>query len=560
MKNLIKNQIKNQTPQGDKQRRMQPSTPKINYFTDLYNKARDNYSAALAKYDNNKTQYRTGKVADGAKNTPVVRNITYELVEAEISTDIPRPRVNPLVHSNTNAANAAAVEALCRAVRDNLPFEALNDLDERLTYVLGGSVWLAEWDNSEHMPKVSCISPENFIPEPGITDISAMNYCFIVTARSREDILESFGRSVDCDPDMTPQVVICYWKNGDGRICRYIFCDKTELADDENIYMRRGRDGQALEFEKTEAIKTSAGMIPKGKIRAYVPDRFPIVVRRNITKDGELFGQSDCEIIRSQQDAVNRIESRIYQKLIRSAVMPYMPEDCRITPTNSVFGEVVHVDSQDSAAKFGVIDTTPDIKQDIEQSDRLYNHARRLLGITDSFTGDTEGGTMSGYAFSLRVSQSAGRLRSRRVMKNALYADLDRVIFGLYLAFCDERLPLGFTDSFGVRHELGFSKYDFVRYDERMGEWYYDDRYLFSVDKSVSSDSQNSEALWTATLEFYRDGLFGTPESARARRLCWARLDELGYPGAHGMSKVFENENNRTAKMTRNRQKTVKGR
>ena len=87
---------------------MQPSTPKINYFTDLYNEARENCSAALAKYDNNKTQYRTGKVADGAKNTPVVRNITYELVEAEISTDIPRPRVTPLVHSNTNAANAAA--------------------------------------------------------------------------------------------------------------------------------------------------------------------------------------------------------------------------------------------------------------------------------------------------------------------------------------------------------------------------------------------------------------------------------------------------------------------
>ena len=94
-----------------------------------------------------------------------------------------------------------------------------------------------------------------------------------------------------------------------------------------------------------------------------------------------------------------------------------------------------------------------------------------------------------------------------------------------------------------------------------MGEWYYDDRYLFSVDKSVSSDSQNSEALWTATLEFYRDGLFGTPESARARRLCWARLDELGYTGAHGMRNVFENENHRTGKndaeQTENGQRTV---
>lgn len=519
---------------------MKPTKQKLEFFKELYSDAAEKRSVAFEKLTENREQYRTGRAGYG-KNTPVVRNITYELVESEVSTDIPVPKVTPYERDSVRDRNAIAIEQLCRNVRDSLPFECFNDFDERYTYVLGGSVWLVEWDGKSRKPSVSCLSPECFIPEPYITDISRMQYCFIVTSRSEEEIYSVYGKRVKGNCGEAPKVIVCYWKNDDGEVCRYVFSGREELADDELYYARRGENGDALEYEELLRPRQSAGgIIPAVKLRYYRPKCFPIVIRKNVSRDGELFGQSDCEVIRNQQDAINRIESRIYQKLIRSAVIPYMPDDCRITPTSSVFGEVIHTDSSDPAARFGVIDTTPNINRDIEQSDRLYLHAKRLLGITDSFTGETDAKAVSGYAISLRLSQSAGRLRSKRVMKNALYAELDRIIFGLYLAFCDETLSLGFTDIYGDRHGIEFSRYDFAVYDECEGCWRYDDAYMFAADKSASGELQDTSALKELTLEFYKEGLFGNPESDTARRLCWSRLEALGYPDAHSLAAVFE--------------------
>lgn len=523
---------------------MKPSkipTERLKFFKDLYSDACQRASAELDAFERYRAQYTTGRVSNGAKNTPVVRNITYELIESEVSTDIPMPRVTPCRRDGEREKYALAVEQLCRNVRDSLDMEKLNDIDERYTYVLGGSVFLCEWDGERGCPVISCISPESFIPEPGVTEIEHMNYCFIVASRSAEDIEKSFGVRVRTGPaEETPQVIICYWKNDLGEVCRYIFTGDTELCDEENYYARRDANGEPVTHELLDGEKTDGKVLPRAGLAYYIPKQFPIAIRRNISKPGSLFGQSDCRIISTQQDAINRIESRIYQKLIRSAVMPYMPDDCRITPTNSVFGEVIHIDPSDTASKFGIIDTTPDIKQDVEQSDRLYEHARRLLGITDSYTGESDSGASSGYAISLKVSQSAGRLRSRRVMKNALYAELDKIIFGLYLAFCDERIPLGYTDVFGARHGIEFSRYDFIVYDEASGEWRYDDGYMFSADRSLPSESQDTESLREATLSFYKEGLFGDPDSDMARRLCWARLETLGYPDAHSLAAVFD--------------------
>lgn len=520
---------------------MKPSTERLKYFKNLYNDARQKAAAELDAFERHRNQYMTGRVSNGAKNTPIIRNVTYELIESEVSTDIPMPRVTPCRRDGEREKYALAIEQLCRDLRDDLDMEKLNDLDERYTYVLGGSVFLCEWDGDHSRPVISCISPESFIPEPGVTEIERMSYCFIVASRSAEDIEKSFGVKLRVSPaEEIPQVVICYWKNDRGEVCRYIFTGDTELCDEENYYARRDGDGNIITHEELDGGEAKDKVLPRGKLAYYLPKNFPIAIRRNVSKPMSLFGQSDCRIISTQQDAINRIESRIYQKLIRSAVMPYMPDDCRITPTNSVFGEVIHIDPSDTASKFGIIDTTPDIKQDIEQSDRLYTHARRLLGITDSYTGDSDSSATSGYAIALKVSQSAGRLRSRRVMKNALYAELDKIIFGLYLAFCDERIPLGYTDVFGSKHRIEFSRYDFIVYDEISGEWKYDDGYMFSADKSLPSDSQDTESLREATLSYYKEGLFGDPASDMARRLCWARLETLGYPDAHSLAAVFD--------------------
>ena len=68
------------------------------------------------------------------------------------------------------------------------------------------------------------------------------------------------------------------------------------------------------------------------RLPLYRPTRFPIVIRKNTSEEKSLFGQSDCEFIRPQQQEINKIESRILMKLMRSGVTPILPDDAEITP------------------------------------------------------------------------------------------------------------------------------------------------------------------------------------------------------------------------------------
>lgn len=521
----------------------------LQHFTSLYNAARLAYAPALDAMEQCFTQYETGRTSS-KDATGIIRNVTYELIEAQISSEIPRPRVTPVLRDEVHERNAEAVEVLCRDLRSRLPFERLNDIDERLTYVAGGSVWLVEWDNEKNQPSVSVIDPRGFIPQPGVTELERMDYCFIVTPKSPEEIQKTFSRSPSSslrDANGLIPVVVCYYKDGEGNVCRYVFTQGLELSHDRDLFCRRDPvTGEEIHDEVIgRTLHTRGGRIPATALPYYKPSRFPIAIRRNVSKNGSLLGQSDCAVIRPQQSAINRIESRIHQKLVRACVMPYMPEECRIAPSSSIFGEVIKTDSTDGTQGFGVIDTTPDISQDIAQSDRLYEHAKKLLGITDSYTGHADRSATSGYAIALRVSQSAGRLRSRRIMKNALYADLDRLIMEQYLAFCDVTLSLGYTDTYGRRHKPVFSRYEFLEFAD--GAWKYDDGYMFSVDRSVTSDGETSQGLWETTLAFFRDGLFGDTSSDLARKLCWNKLEQLGYPDAQNTANIFDTESPKEA-------------
>jgi len=49
------------------------------------------------------------------------------------------------------------------------------------------------------------------------------------------------------------------------------------------------------------------------------------------------------------------------------------------------------------------------IQQDVMQADRLYDQAKRILGISDSFQGQQDYTATSGYAKQIQVQQSQGR-------------------------------------------------------------------------------------------------------------------------------------------------------
>ena len=573
---------------------------RLDFFALLYENAKNNYSDAIEFYERNAKQYKGSSEIDGSnERATTVRNITYEIVESQVSSDIPHPKVDAARYTEKHDRNALTIERLLYSVRDKLPYEELNDIDERYTYIYGGSVWYVEWDNELRLGKevggvrLYCLSPEKLIPQPNISSIEDMDYCFLKLTSTRGelsrvydvedselDLAEYETAEGECDEGETATLIVTFYKDEDGEIGKYVFSGGLVLLDIPKYYKRKvrvcKRCGETEDFchckkksfynrdvllEKLPAdvVMKDGSTIPsyspvlkngapephgkdylmkKTEIPYYTPSRFPIVIRKNTSFGDTLFGQSDCEYIRPEQQAINKIESRILMKLLRAAITPIVPEDASISINNSVFGQVIRMKPGESASQYGKVDTTPDISQDIAEAERLYDHSKRILGISDALQGLDAYTPESGYARQLKISQASGRLESKKKMKHTAYAKLDRLIFEQYLAFADEPRALVHKDAYGRIHNSEFNRYDFIEYDVISGEYYYDDAYLFSVDLNGGAEYQR-EALWERNLENLKAGTLGDPQNPTTLLRYWQCQERAHYPFARENVEYF---------------------
>ena len=394
----------------------------------------------------------------------------------------------------------------------------------------------------------------------------------------------------DASDSDTVTIIHCFYRNEENAISEFAFSGEVVLLDIEDYYKRKRylckkcgkiqplcqcKNGeffsQSIEFETlSEDIVRSDGSIicartPKmnelgellnkngfpcsdtelfkvdmqqTKLPFFSPKRFPIVIRKNTSKDGSPFGQSDCEFIRPQQQQINKLESRIMQKLLRSGITPIVPEDAQVSLNNSVFGQVIKLKPGENVGMYGTIDNTPSISQDVLQSDRLYEHAKRIVGISDTYVGLSDASAISGKAKQLQVEQAAGRLESKRKMKNSAYADIDRIIFEHFLAYADEPRRIAYKDAYGRTHNAEFNRYDFIEFDEKNGEYYYDDSYLFSVDLNDGIEQQR-ELLWEKNLENLKAGTLGNPEDTTTLLRYWQNQERAHYPHARENVEYF---------------------
>ncbi|MBR4295718.1 MAG: hypothetical protein IKT56_02630 [Clostridia bacterium] len=605
---------------------------KIDFFNELYERAKSASSEIRDSFEKHYAQYRGDKRIDNSsEDASAERNITYEIIESQISSEIPQPQVTAAVYSEGAERNAKAIERLCAQLRDRLPFEKMNDMDERYTYIFGGSIWLIEWDETLRTRKniggvkINVISPQDFIPQPYIYEIQDMDYCFVRCRTTKEEIIRKYNVRRDeleditndaesnaSEDDDTADVVICFYKNDNDKICKYVFSGDTELLDIDNYYARKGKtckvcgaregicecpdkdfdetdveyevlerditlsDGRVIlskspvldedgkpviESVSTELKRASDGSVSakeRGgmflpamqevenvrfeptKIPYYMPSLIPIVVRKNTSQDRSLFGQSDCEYLRPYQQEINKLESRIMQKLIRAGITPVIPEDAKVALNNSIFGQVIKLKPGESPGLYGVIDTTPNITQDLTSAERVYNMAKRVIGITDSFQGNSDTTAKSGIAKQVQVQQAAGRLDSKRRMKNAAYAEIDAIIFQQYLAYCDEPRKVAYKDAYGRIHNDEFNRYSFIVYDETKGDYYYDDDFLFSVDQNNGVEQQRS-TMWEINLNNLSNGSFGPLNDPSTMLRYWQAQERVHYPHARENVHYFEN-------------------
>ena len=560
---------------------------RLEFFKSLFESAKLCYSEELEGFERNMRQYRGSLEIDGSNEKAItVRNISYEIIESQISSEIPLPKAEPSSYSEKRDRCAKSIERLLYSLRNKIDYESINDIDERYTYIYGGSVFYVEWDNSKKEGrerggvKILCIPPRDFIPQPNITEISDMEYFFLKFSATRGELISKYGISsvdsslAECEFESeggaseydTVSLIVAFYKDDDGDVGKFVFSGDVTLEDIPKYYYRKIRvckacgnaeDSCTCQKKKLETFneiyeKISDGDEKNGvtgvefsdtlkraisEIPYYVPKSFPIVIRKNTSSDGRLFGQSDCEYIRPEQQAINKIESRILQKLLKAGVTPIVPEDANISLNNSVFGQLIKIRPGESAAQYGKVDTTPDISQDIAEAERLYDHSKRILGISDALQG-LDSKTESGYARQLKISQSSGRLESKRKMKHSAYAKLDKLIFEHYLAFADEPRDLVYKDAYGRIHNTEFSRHDFIEYDIDAGTFYYYDAYLFSIDLNTGAEYQR-ETLWERNFENLKAGTLGDPALPATLLRYWQFQERAHYPYARENVEYF---------------------
>lgn len=639
---------------------MKTDAKKLAYWKSWTERNQNLFSAEVAAMDRRERQYAgdtkllpltEGELKD---ETPHVRNISAELIESQVNSEIPQPKVTPLRPEDEQKAKL--IEDMLRNELDRLPMEEINDQMERTVPIQGGGLLLAEWDNSEVSHStigevaLTAIHPKQLVPQAGVyTSIEDMDAVVIKIPQTKGTIKRKYGVDVSDEAEGEPDIrgpggestaddmvtqYVAYYRNDDGGVGLYSWVNDIQLIDMQDYQARQVRrcatcgaaepaggerltadsfgsgtaaptmdgelgattpphgyyspettsggwnaaaplrkrgslevcpycggtkwetvnsdyeeiylpvkrmDGSVIPGARTvdsgqmagsglgrEAPMAATALEPT-RVPWYKPNIFPVLLQKNVSVFGQLLGDSDLDKIRPQQNTSNRLSLKIVEKLVKSGSYGTIPEDARLAK-DTRDAKLYRIKSPADKEMFGVFDLEGNVSQDMGYLAQVYEEARQIIGITDSFQGRKDPTATSGVAKQFAANQSAGRLESKRVMKDAFYAKLFEVVFKLKLAYVDEPRPVQSQDTHGRKVYGSFSRYDFLERDEA-GEWYWNDRFLFSCDTSAPL-AANREAMWQETRLNLQTGAFGNPQDPQTLILFWTKMEDLHYPGA----------------------------
>ena len=553
--------------------------------------ARIAYSSTLKEIAKNQAVYEGTREVNGNPNTNVaakdvsinVRNIAYELIESQVDSSIPMPKVTAL-HEGDEELARSIEKALVNKVK-LLNLSIINDQMERIVPVQGGDFFLVEWDNSLGFHStygdvnVKEMLPRQIIPQPGVSNIEEMDYIFVQTSQTKDSVKKKYGvdvqdaseeykeiRGAEGDSSLDTDIVTVntvYYKN-DGKIGRFVWVDDYTLEDLDDYQARITRKckecGYVTEekvcpvcgskkFEETEdkiqevriPIMSEDGIDPNTglpmqvsaeeviEIEYYKPNCFPLIVRKNVSKTNSLLGFSDVKVIEDQQDLIKKVGSKAAEKTLKGGSIVTLPRGVKVETTDKEL-KIARLDDPQQKAMIDVLNMQVNIQQDMTMINKAYEDARSTLGITDAFQGKYDPSAVSGTAKQYSINQAAGRLESKRVMKNDAYARLYEMMFKFWLAYSDDPLPITGNGINGQQDFAILDKSDFVKQDAA-GQYYWNDEFMFETDPT-STMMANREAMWQQIDMKLQSGAFGQLGSLETMRLYWSLMEKNHYPNA----------------------------
>ena len=580
--------------------------PKLDYWQRKYTDAKSAWELQRAKMDRREALYsgsdsiRPVVPNDETLHTVHVRNVVSEMIEAQVNSDIPQPKVTAIHEKDRDKARL--IEAMIRNECDRLPMRELNDMMERTVPIQGMGVWLIDWDDSDDANRtkgdiyVEALHPKQIVPQDGVyTSVEDMDYVFIVTAQTKSYIKERYGVDVDMESEAEPDVrtdeassvtddlvtlITVYYREDKGVIGRYSWVNDVEVEDYEDYRARtvercnkcgkrrRGGDEDKCQCggrfvrqtEESEEliypiqrrdgvqigglIPTMDGVRPT-EIPYYKPITYPIVIQKNVSTYGQLPGESDVDKIATQQNTINRMEQKIIDRLVKAGTRITLPEETYMT-VDPDDASIWRITDASQKQLIDVYEFDGNLQYEMAYLSNVYEEARQLIGITDSFQGRRDTTATSAVAKEFAAKQSAGRMESKRVLKQGAWSKIFEMIFKLKLAYSDEPRPVISRDYNGNEVYEQFNRYDFLEWDEERQEWYYNDCFLFSCD-SAAPLIKDRQALWQETRMNLQTGAFGNPQDPSALILFWTKMEQYDYPGAGEVRAYMEQKQQEAA-------------
>lgn len=313
-------------------------------------------------------------------------------------------------------------------------------------------------------------------------------------------------------------------KRGEDK-CPYCGSSKWEDSEEEfeEIYI------PITSTKKQHLVPGVMGEEPT-KIPIYKPDVFPVILQKNVSLYGEYLGASDVDAIADIQNGMNRLTKNIFDRLLSAGTVITLPDDpnIRMDPENN---KIIYLQNPADKAMIDTIEFTGDMSWHMNWLAQIYEQARNILGITDSFQGRNDDTAQSGIAKQTAAQQSAGRMESQKVMKQTAYAELYEYMFKFALAYMDEPRPIMFKGRDGQMEYDTFDRYDFLELDPDTLEWYWNTDFTFSTDPS-SGLAQNRTGMWQEITSQLQFGAFGDPAQMETLATYWRLMAQHHYPGA----------------------------
>lgn len=503
------------------------------------------------------------------KSANNIWNIIFEFTESQVSNQIPMPQVKSKREGFEMHAQMVA-DSIANDLRES-DIEQINDQNERITPIQGFSIIEVCWDPDykHHLYKGEIKlygrHPKQLVPQPKVYNLQKMDYFFILSDVTKDYVKRRYGKDLEGEEEQYPEntrlfgspeeqqsssgsvtmrsagdeeeepltEIVCWYKDEDGDICKYVWINDTVLEDLPKFFYRRFdgqiRDMETLDFDvmndKGELIARAGEEVPY-----FVPNRYPVSIRINVPRNFMFGGQSDLDIIRDQQDSIKRVVHKMEEKLVKGGTIIKAADDHTTFNITDEIYQIVRGSAQ-QLSLIGTMDLTADISRDIQFVQEQYRVAQSMLGITNSFQGKEDPTAQSGRAKQIQVQQASGRLQSKQFNKFVHYKELFEIMFQFKLAFYDELRPYLAQDQNGNEVFGEFNKYQFLQRD-KTGRLYYNTDFIFGTDGALGLP-KDPMFMYNQTLALFQ-------AQAIDQMQLWTILESLQFPQAAKIKKQWE--------------------